>query len=168
MGNATATAGINVRTGINVRPLTDRDAADLFQPVVLKIDTGRLAQAAHRSKDAAKRWKQGRQCPSGASLINMARTIPAVQQWLVEESGYSNRDAQAMSADAVIRWAREYRKASGMDGDVARAVLAAVAGIEVEPVVTETIVRDSWKLQDKREAQAVAVEREKSGTRRRS
>lgn len=103
MGNAIRATGINVLPGINVRPLTDRDAADLFQPVVLKIETGRLAQAAHRSKDAAKRWKQGRQCPSGASLINMARALPAVQQWLAEESGYGNRAAQAQSADEIKR-----------------------------------------------------------------
>lgn len=116
MSKAIAAAGINVLPGINVRPLTDRDAADLFQPVVLKIDTGRLAQAAHRSKDAAKRWKQGRQCPSGASLINMARSLPAVQQWLAEESGYGNRAAQAQSADEIKRAIYALAAQQGSDG----------------------------------------------------
>lgn len=133
MGNATAAAGINVLPGINVRPLTDRDAADRFQPVVLKIDTGRLAQAAHRSKDAAKRWKQGRQCPSGASLINMARSIPAVQQWLAEESGYGNRAAQAQSADEIKRAIYALAAHSGPDGLWAQKQIALMNRNEDEP-----------------------------------
>lgn len=96
----------------------------------------------------------------------MARALPCVQEWLTYEIGAGARDAQAMSIDAVIRWARENRKACGMDGDVARAVLRAVAGDEPEPVVIETIVLDAWKLQDLREERAREIEERKIGAMR--
>lgn len=135
MGNAMRAGAANVAPRTNVAasrpPITNEVAAKGFQATVIKFSAADLAQAAHRTKNAAKGWKDGSRAPDIASTINMARSLPCVQAWLIEESGA--RDAQAVSADAVIRWAHEYRNAAGLDGQIAKAVLAAVAGNEPAP-----------------------------------
>lgn len=135
MANAMRVEAANVAPRTNVAasrpPITNEVAAKGFQATVIKFSAADLAQAAHRTKNAAKGWKDGSRAPDIASTINMARSLPCVQAWLVEESGA--RAAQAMSADAVIRWAHEYRNAAGLDGQIAKAVLAAVVGNEPAP-----------------------------------
>lgn len=167
MGNAIRIRDANLAARTNVAasrpPITNVVAAEGFQAVVLEFSAADLARAAHRTKNAAKGWKDGSRAPDIASAINMARALPCVQEWLIYEIGAGARDAQAMSIDAIIRWARENRKACGLDGDVARAVLRAVAGDEPEPVVIETIVLDAWKLQDLREERAREIEERKIG-----
>lgn len=167
MANAMRIEGATLVSRTNVAasrpPITNEVAAKGFQATVIKFSAADLAQAAHRTKSAAKGWKDGSRAPDIASVVNMARALPCVQEWLIYEMGAGTRDAQAMSVDAVIRWARENRKACGMDGDVARAVLRAVAGDEPEPIVIEPIVLDAWKLQDLREERARQIEERKIG-----
>lgn len=169
MGNATRGRGASFAARTNVAasrpPITNVVAAEGFQAAVFEFPAADLARAAHRTKNAAKGWKDGSRAPDIASAINMARALPCVQEWLIHEIGAGARDAQAMSADAVIRWAREARNAAGMDGDIARAILREVSGIEPEPkprVVNETIVLDNWKFLDKKEERAFREEWEKS------
>jgi len=69
----------------SVVPITERQAAESFAAVVLRIDAGTLASAAKRTKEAAKMWKAGRRCPNGSSLINMSSDIDVVWAWLQGE-----------------------------------------------------------------------------------
>lgn len=79
-GRSTQMMGTNF-----VHPLTERDAAERFSAAIIRFQSGQLAQASCRTKDAAKSWKAGRRCPNGSSLINLARAIPAVRAWLYAE-----------------------------------------------------------------------------------
>lgn len=163
VSKAIAVRGDDNRTPTTIvgKYFTRLEAREELSAAVHVFTPRQLVKAAGCSVDAAKSWIAGTRTPSLDSIINMARSLPIVQQWLAEKCGW--RAADAMSIDAVIRWAREYRKAPGMDGDVARAVLRAVAGDEPEPVVIETIVLDAWKLQDLREERAREIEERKIG-----
>lgn len=138
MVNAIATRGTNVAARTSVAASwSDRDAAEKFSAAVVRFSAGDLAKAARRTKAAAKGWKDESRAPSLASVRNMALSLPSVQQFLADECGYGNRAAQAVSVDAVIRWAREWRSAQGMEGDIARAVLREVAGAPAPEQVQE-------------------------------
>lgn len=119
-------ANVVARTNV-AAPWDDRTAAESFSAAVLEFSAADLARAARRTKSAAKGWKDATRAPSMASVRNMALSLPSVQRWLAEESGYGHRGAQAMSADMVIRWAHDARAATGLDGDIARAVLRELA-----------------------------------------
>lgn len=92
MGNAIALKATNVEPQTNVAasklPLTDKEAAARFSATVDQYSSGELARAAVRTKSAAKGWKPSSdnlRAPSLASIINMARALPCVRDWLLEE-----------------------------------------------------------------------------------
>src|SRR5262245_6615173 len=127
---STARAVANVAAGANVAasrlPLQDRDAAERFSAKVIPFSAADLAKAAHRTKSAAKGWKDASRAPSLASTINMARALPSVSVWLAEEIGLA-MDARSLSADAVIRWAMDNRAADDLPGQLARAIIRELA-----------------------------------------
>lgn len=79
-------------------PADEQQAAKSFSAVVIPFSAGELAQAAHRTKEAAKAWKAGRSLPSGWSLLNMAQDIPAVRNWMLGMLGVTDsRDTITLS-----------------------------------------------------------------------
>lgn len=132
MTNAIRAKAADVTARTNVAA-SDRDVAERFSAAVVEFSAGDLAKAARRTKAAAKGWKDASRCPSGASLINMAATIPAVRNWLNSEIDRGARDAQAGSADAVARALRELANVPGPEGDAIRAVMRSLATPEPRP-----------------------------------
>lgn len=68
-----------------VPKITEVQAAQGFSAVILSLSAGELAQAASRSKDAAKGWKSGRAAPNLASIINLCREKDLIWRWLKEQ-----------------------------------------------------------------------------------
>jgi len=92
MGNAMRRADVNVAPQINVvasrPPITAKEAAYRFSQNTSAYSAAELAQAAVCTKSAAKGWKptgDNLRAPSLAATINMARALPAVRDWLLEE-----------------------------------------------------------------------------------
>lgn len=93
--------GRRIRSGIAIEPrgqtifthpkvspkITNAEATEQVSALVLGFSSGTLAKAAGRSKDSAKHWKIGHACPNLASAINLARSIPSVRAWLMEQIG---------------------------------------------------------------------------------
>lgn len=104
MENSTRRAAANVAGRANVAasrlPLSDRDAAERFCDAVSQFSAGDLARAAHRTKSAAKGWKDASRAPGLASAINMARALPTVRDWICAEIGHGTA---ANSQIAVLR-----------------------------------------------------------------
>jgi len=71
--------------------------------VVTDFSAGQLASASDRSKETAKNWKAGRAFPNGASLINLARSIPIVRAWLLHEIGECAEFDGPQVADAIVK-----------------------------------------------------------------
>lgn len=63
------------------------EAAAEFSAVILPFSVGELSQAARGTKEAAKKWKQGRSLPSAWSLLTMGRQIPEVRVWAMTKLG---------------------------------------------------------------------------------
>jgi hypothetical protein len=143
-------------------PLTDYAAAQGFHDAVIPFSAGDLAQAAKRTKNAAKGWKDGSRCPSGASLLNMARSMDCVWEWMCAEA--ERGVPGALNVDSVIRWAHASRKAEGMAGDVARAVLRSLAGDEPEeapasePLLAADVVEKEALIKLRKEKARLAEE----------
>jgi hypothetical protein len=92
MGKAMRVEAANVVPQTNVAasqlPLTDKEAAYKFSARVSGYSAAELARASVRTKSAAKGWKASSdnlRAPSLASVINMARALPCVRDWLLEE-----------------------------------------------------------------------------------
>lgn len=107
--------------------ISDREAAERFQAVVIGYSAKQLAQAAGRTVEAAKEWLAGTRMPSGASLINMARALPCVLAWINEEAQAGHRAAMAQSDDIVLAALRRLKDAPGTEGEAVRAILAELA-----------------------------------------
>ena len=67
--------------------MTEPEGAEDLAPVLDDFEEGQLAQATNRSKETARLWKMGVRFPNGASLINLARNVPAVRAWLLQQIG---------------------------------------------------------------------------------
>jgi hypothetical protein len=67
------------------KKVTERQIAKEFACVVVRFNSGELAQAADRSKDCIKGWRGARAAPNLASIINMCREMPAIWAWLHEQ-----------------------------------------------------------------------------------
>lgn len=81
----------------------ERDVAESFACAVAHFDAAQLAKAAVRTKETARQWKEGIKAPNSASLINMARKIPAVDQWLKHQIGrYEEFDFESPQKLAAI------------------------------------------------------------------
>lgn len=83
-------------------PASDRGTAKEFCSVVIHLSAAELAQTAHRTKSAAKGWKDASRAPSLASAINMAREIPAVKAWIIAQMGGVDPSFYEPQAQAII------------------------------------------------------------------
>ena len=130
---STALPDANVAARTNVAaskaPVGDRDVAERFSALVVPFSAGDLARAAHRTKAAAKGWKDASRAPSLASVINMARQIPAVRQWLYAAIDKSGDGAQFDMESprflaSLIGAVHKLSQMPGPDGDAVRAALS--------------------------------------------
>ena len=67
--------------------LTDHDVAERFSARIVGYTPAQLAKAARCTKEGAKHWVDGSRCPSLPKILEMARTMPAVKEWLASEVG---------------------------------------------------------------------------------
>jgi hypothetical protein len=105
------------------QPATNRGLGEKISAAILPFQVKHVAEAANRTPEAAKKWRQGFSCPDLASAINMARDIPVIK-WLIyreieggsPEGMFSNRlvvDALAMLqtlADGDSEYAQRARE----------------------------------------------------------
>lgn len=101
--------------------VTDKEAAYRFSAVTSQYSAAELARAAARTKSAAKGWKASSdnlRAPSLASVINMARTIPCVRDWLLEEIEGPE------SVDGIVRALYAISVGSGPEAGLAAAIIA--------------------------------------------
>lgn len=128
--------------------------------VILGAFTARqLEKASGCSTDAAKLWIAGRRIPNLTSAFNIAQSLPTVRDWVALRCGME-RVMQARSWDVWLQGLYTIAGGSGLDAERARWAIARLTN----EVTTETILKDSLALHDRREAVVVAVEKEKSGT----
>lgn len=118
--------GTNLSPQKIVVPITERDAAQEFSAVIIPFTAGELAQAAKRSKEAAKAWKEGRSLPSGWSLLNMAQEIPEVRNWMLAKLGVGARVGfdSPEAVGAIAAAVQAVASMPGPSGDAVRAILA--------------------------------------------
>lgn len=108
----------------NIVPVTERDAAQEFSAVIIQFSSGELAQAAKRSKEAAKAWKEGRSLPTAWSMLNMAREIPAVRNWMLAKLGADPQFNSPEMLSVLVGAVQTVAAMPGMDGDRLRALIA--------------------------------------------
>lgn len=70
------------KNGTTVLPATSQDLRDKISAAIIPFQAKHVAEAACRTPEAAKKWKQGFACPDLPSAINMARDIPVIK-WLI-------------------------------------------------------------------------------------
>lgn len=129
----------SARTGTSEGPQTllvpiisEHETAQEFSAVIIPFTTGELAQAAKRGKEAAKKWKEGRSLPSAWSMMNMAREIPAVRNYMLAKLGlgahFNFNSPQGL--DALARAVGLISSMPGPDGDSIRDLLSGKRGRE--------------------------------------
>jgi hypothetical protein len=103
----------------------ERDEAQAFAAVVIDISPRLLAKAAKRTTEAAKGWKGGRSLPSTWSMLNMARKIPKVREYMLLKLGAGPHmqfnSPQGMSA--LVEAVQMIANLPGPEGDALRALL---------------------------------------------
>ena len=127
MVNSAKKLGTTVVPATTVVPITDDEFKEAIAAKVLHISTGRLAKATQRTKDAAKLWKSGERVPNAPTLINLARNLPAIREWVVEQcGGETNQNAASVIGSAVLKLAAQ----NTPEGEAARQILALVGGVK--------------------------------------
>lgn len=99
--------------------MTEADAKEAFSALVTCLTAKDLARASGRSVEAAKSWKDGTNFPSGVSLLNLARSIDIIDEW-VDDAKRAPEQPNELHARMV-----EEAAIPGPDGDAARAYLRA-------------------------------------------
>jgi len=103
--------------------IDEREAAEQFSAVVVDFSAGQLAQLARRTKGTAKNWKAGRVFPNGASLLNLAMTVPVVNAWVQAKIGRPEFDCPR-TAHETINALHFAASLPGPAGEEARAILS--------------------------------------------
>lgn len=101
MSSAMKPRGTTVVPRQTVVPTSGKEAAEQLACVILQFETGQVSQATKRTKDAVKKWKEGRSMPSAWSLLLMARNIPAVNAWVQAIIGGGDTDFLAPQLQAA-------------------------------------------------------------------
>lgn len=100
---ATKRGGTTVLPPTTVMPTCERAAAKAFSALVIPFSRGELATAAMRTKDAAKKWKDGTALPNGYTMLMLGREIPAVRNWMLGMLGLTDeRDEVPEDAQEVL------------------------------------------------------------------
>lgn len=105
-----ATGTSLVHGGAHVPIVTEYEATERFSATVTPFSAKQLAKITQRSLEAAKAWKKGRSCPNVATLITMARAIPAVRAWLCNEIGEASDFDSARVAHEVVKLLQQQQR----------------------------------------------------------
>lgn len=92
MRSAINRGGTTVLPPTTVLPACEREAAKAFSALVIPFSRGELASAAMRTKDAAKKWKDGTALPNGYTMLMLGREIPAVRNWMLGMLGVTDHN----------------------------------------------------------------------------
>lgn len=76
---------MNTSVPVVAPAMTEEEAAEKFSALILPYTRGDLAQASERTKEAAKHWKAGTRAPNSSSLITLARRIPRIREWVIDQ-----------------------------------------------------------------------------------
>lgn len=125
---ASSVAGTNLVPQTNLVPIGDeRDEAQAFSAIIIPFSAGELARAAKRTKEAAKGWKEGRSLPSAWSMLNMAREIPAVRNYMLAKLGAGSH-VQFNSPQGMNALVEAVQVLANMPGKEGEAIRAALSG----------------------------------------
>jgi hypothetical protein len=122
-----------------------------FCAIVVQFTPRQLSKFSGATPEGARHWVDGSRMANVTNTLNLARSMPSVQMWLADRSGYQ-RAVQAVSADAVIQWAIAHRAADGQDGTIARAILRELATPTEKRPPAASDDRGQSNLFDKRRA----------------
>lgn len=106
--------------------VTERDVTARVSTIARQSQRGELARAAGSTKDSAKNWQDGTNCPNLAKTINMARRIPAVAEFVLAEIVGDDNGPHALNA--VIAGLHVVAADPGPEGSAARALLTRLIG----------------------------------------
>lgn len=106
--------------------VTEKDVTARVSVIARQSQRGELAKAACASKDTAKNWQDGTNCPNLAKTINMARRIPAVAEFVLAEIVGDDNGPYALNA--VIAGLHAVSADPGPQGSAARALLTRLIG----------------------------------------
>lgn len=127
MGRQTIRAGVTTVIPVTtVMPACERDTATEFSALVLPFSRGELARAANRSKDAARKWKEGAALPNAYTMIMLGRKIPLVRNWMASKLGLSTGTSMFLSPEvmtALLAFLYQVSHQDNPDGDAARKLL---------------------------------------------
>lgn len=112
------------------------DAREEFSALVLQYTPRQLAKFAGTTPEGSRHWIDGSRGPNLASAVNIARSIPAVADWIMQKIGHS-RAVQAQSWDAWLQGLYAIAAGSGPDAEQARWAIAQIG--HREPRDTRTI-----------------------------
>lgn len=106
--------------------IDEKQAAESFASAVIHFDAYTLARAAGRDVETARLWKAGRRAPNSTSIINMARTIQEVQDWVNGEieSRKPHLPLDPKSGNRALAMLHQEACEPGERGAMARAMLA--------------------------------------------
>lgn len=65
--------------------MREHEAKEALQLAVQEIPNSELVRVTGVTEEAVRLWKSGRRCPNAASLVNLARGLPAIRDWLLSE-----------------------------------------------------------------------------------
>lgn len=109
------------------------DAREEFSALVLQYTPRQLAKFAGTTPEGSRHWIDGSRGPNLASAVNIARSIPAVADWIVQKMGYRAREAQAQSYDVWLRGLYAIAAGDGPDALKARWAIARLNDRDDQP-----------------------------------
>ncbi len=108
------------RVQSSVHRISEQECAERVSAAIIEFPAKDLQRITDKTIDATKSWKAGRRCPHLASVINLARQLPAVKKWLISEierGEASDFENDPRTMDAV------YRALQKLPPDVVRALV---------------------------------------------
>lgn len=103
------------------RVFSDEEIRDEISAIVLPFSAGQLATASGRTKEQAKKVKQGYTAPNAATLINWACNIPVVNDWLMAKIA-ANGTRPETNPQMLVEVLTQLRRMSETDTTEGRAL----------------------------------------------
>lgn len=160
MKNATRADDVHLlgQTTHGTKLLFEPQLREELTALIIPYTARQLAKFSGATPEGARHWADGSRCPKLHHAFSIAQSLPTVRDWVALRCGIE-RVMQAHSWDVWVQGLYTIAGGVGPDADKARWAITRLTAPEVTEV---TVLRDSLALHDRREAQAVAVEKEKS------
>jgi hypothetical protein len=126
----TVVPGLRQPAAQNPARVTEEEVAKNFAEVVTRFSKDDLAAVSGRTPEAAKHWKAASRAPNSSSLINMARQLPIVRDWLISEIDVDLPAGEnpADTVNTVITGLQLAANLPGQEGVMARMLLSKLQG----------------------------------------